>query len=87
MRETVDLEEIRRAIRGHRVRNEAEYGLIVKRRGVMGSKPIFAGTRTPVSALSSYVSRGYSTEQILNAFPHLTPADVDAARDHLTATS
>ncbi|MEX0952784.1 MAG: DUF433 domain-containing protein [Nitriliruptoraceae bacterium] len=85
MREVINLERIRAAIRSHPLRDAQAYGRIESHRGVMGSKPVFSGTRTPVAALASYFARNVPTERILEAFPHLTSDDVEAARQHLSA--
>ena len=51
-----------------------------RRRGVLGSKAVFAGTRVPVAAVEAYLERGLPDERILEAFPELTREDVEAAR-------
>jgi uncharacterized protein (DUF433 family) len=57
-------------------------GEIVTRRGVMGSKPIFAGTRILVDTIRSYLDAGYDEAAILQEYPSLTSADIQAARHH-----
>ena len=59
---------------------EHEAGHVERRRGVLGSKAVFAGTRVPVAAVETYLERGLSEERILEAFPELTREDVEAAR-------
>lgn len=85
--QVLQLEPLRQRIRdaasGHRHPDLA--GEVVKQRGTLGSKAVFAGTRTPVEALWPYLRRGYSTEDILRAFPHLSERDVDAARGAMPA--
>jgi uncharacterized protein (DUF433 family)/DNA-binding transcriptional MerR regulator len=66
-------------------RRPDEVGRVVRRRRVHGSQPVFDGTRVPVSAVQAYLERGYGTEQILAAYPHLTEADIDAARQYVAA--
>jgi DNA-binding transcriptional MerR regulator len=61
-------------------RSESQVGAIERRRGRLGSKPVFAGTRIPVETVRQYLERGYSTAAVIEAFPTLTPQDVDAAR-------
>lgn len=87
LHQVLNLEQLRARIRDAVTADRAEdlAGRIEKRRGVVGSKPVFAGTRTPVEAVQAYLERGYGTESILEAFPHLSEADVEAAREHLTA--
>jgi uncharacterized protein (DUF433 family) len=71
---------IRRVARATRRRRDA--GRIERHRKVLGHKPVFAGTRVPVSAVMSYLKRGLPDEEILEAFPQLTKADIAAARRH-----
>jgi uncharacterized protein (DUF433 family) len=58
-----------------------------RRRRVHGSKPVFSGTRIPVSAVIPYIERGYTTAEILKAFPELRSADVKTARDEARRVS
>lgn len=67
-------------------KRDAVPGKIVKRRGVQGGKPIFAGTRIPVATVQHYLEAGYSTEAIIEEYPTLTPADVDAAKQYAAAS-
>ncbi len=55
-------------------------GRIERVRKVRSSKPVFAGTRVPVSAVSAYLKRGIADDRILDAFPDLTVKDIEAAR-------
>ncbi len=85
MREVLNLEQIRAEVRRRlgRTRPQEARGRIERRRGVQGSKPVFEGTRTPVAAVHAYLRRGASEDDILAAFPHLTRADIRAARELL----
>jgi uncharacterized protein (DUF433 family) len=79
--QVLDLEaikaRIRRSVRPSRAH---EAGHLERRRGVLGSKAVFAGTRVPVAAVEAYLERGLPDERILEAFPELTREDVEAAR-------
>ena len=44
--------------------------------GVHGGRPVIKGTRFPVSSIVQNYRRGLSVDEILSAFPHLTPAQV-----------
>lgn len=79
--EVLDLQAIKARIR-QSVRREREQlgGRIERRRGVMGRKPVFAGTRVPVAAVVAYLDRGLPDDRILEAFPELTVEDLEAAR-------
>jgi DNA-binding transcriptional MerR regulator len=61
------------------------HGRIVKRRGVHGSKPVFDGTRIPVQAVLEWLEQGFKHKRILDAYPDLVQADIDAARRHAVA--
>ena len=87
MVEVIDLDEIRADSRRAIQRPEADRGKIEKRRGVQHSVPVFVGTRTPLEAVHSFLKRGATTEEILEAYPHLTAEDIDLARDLLTTAS
>lgn len=74
-------EEIKRAIPSTLHRDESNYGMITKNRYVQHNKPIIAGTRIPTSSIWAFHEAGYSPEQILREYPHLTLKDVMAALD------
>jgi uncharacterized protein (DUF433 family) len=80
---TLPLERYRARIRrAAQARRRQDAGRIVRHRKVLGHKPVFAGTRVPVSAVMTYLERGLPDEEILEAFPQLTKADIAAARRH-----
>ena len=62
-----------------------EPGRVVKRRRVHASKPTFAGTRVPVSAVEAFLREGASDEDILAAYPQLTSTDIAVVRDRHAA--
>jgi uncharacterized protein (DUF433 family) len=74
------LDEIRLRILQASERPAEKAGQIIRRRKIAGFKPVFAGTRIPVQAVLGYLKRGYSDKQIIQAFPVLTPEDINAAR-------
>jgi uncharacterized protein (DUF433 family) len=80
--QVIELEALRAKIPTVTERDPASAGRMVRRRGVMGSKPIFAGTRIPVDTVLSYLEAGYDTEAIISEYPSLTPADIEAARNY-----
>jgi uncharacterized protein (DUF433 family) len=47
---------------------------------VMGGTPVLAGSRLPVATLLACVDAGDSWERIVDSWPFLTPARVEAAR-------
>lgn len=46
---------------------------------ILGGKPIVRGTRISVEMILEYLAEGASTAEILDAYDHLTEADVRAA--------
>lgn len=60
-------------------RRPDQVGRIVQERGVVGNAPVLAGTRIPTSAIWSFYEDGYTTEQIVEEYPRLTPEDIRAA--------
>lgn len=77
----LDLHQIRtEARKAVRERAQQDVGRVVRTRGVMGSKPVFAGTRIPVATVHTYLTRGYSTSAILDEYPDLRPGDIEEAR-------
>ncbi len=86
MIEVLNLEEIRTALRQEiRQRPVDLVGRTERRRATMGNKLLFAGTRTPVEAVQSYLRRGLPESEILEAFPHLSQDDIDVARSMLVS--
>jgi uncharacterized protein (DUF433 family) len=79
---TLPLDKYRAGIRqaAQATRRQRDVGRIERYRKVLGHKPVFAGTRVPVSAIMPYLKRGLPDEEILEAFPQLTKADITAAR-------
>jgi DNA-binding transcriptional MerR regulator len=61
-------------------------GKVVKRRGVHGSSPIFAGTRILVSTVQYYLHEGFDAPAIIEEYPSLTPADIEAAQHYAAAS-
>lgn len=85
LHEVLDLQPLRAKVLNAGRREAEQAGQVERRRGVHGSKPVFAGTRVPVKAVLAYIERGRSNDEILAAYPALTPADLEAARATATA--
>ncbi len=62
----------------HRL-DERPTGVVEKRRGVLGSKPVVAGTRIPVASIRRMAEDGMSAAEILAEYPDLQPDDIEAA--------
>jgi uncharacterized protein (DUF433 family) len=54
-------------------------GQVERRRGALGSTSVLAGTRVPTMTIWSLHEAGWSTERILDNYPGLEAADVEAA--------
>jgi len=79
--ETLDLDTIRGdARRAAQERQPDHVGVVEARRGKLGSKDVFAGTRIPVAAVVEYIERGANDQRILQGFPDLRSEDIDYAR-------
>ena len=85
--EVILLDPLRLRIDKAAARPAEEAGRVEKRRGVHASAPVFAGTRIRVSTVQRYLRQGYQTEEILEAFPDLSVADVEEARRQQVAAS
>jgi len=46
---------------------------------VMPGKPVVRGTRIPVETILRKLSEGRHENELLDAYPRLTPADIQAA--------
>jgi len=78
--QVIALDFLRARVEAVQHRDPKVAGKVVTRRGVLGSKPIFAGTRIPVATVQRYLSAGYSDADIIEEYPSLTPVDIEAAR-------
>jgi len=78
--EVLNLSLLRSRITAGTRRDSALSGKVERRRGVMGSKPVLAGTRVPVETVKRYLDAGRTVEQILQSFPALTAEDVETVR-------
>lgn len=78
--------DLQRNVAALRARKGA--GRIERRRGVAGSKPVFAGTRIRPEQVVRMLEAGWTNAQILDAYPDLRPDDIRTARrlarEHLT---
>ena len=71
--------EMRLAANRLRDRTSEQQGQIVRNRHVVHNAWVVAGTRIPTSAIWNYHKAGYSSQQIIQEYPRLTDADVQAA--------
>lgn len=54
-------------------------GVIERRRGVLGGKPVLAGTRITVQAVKNLLNDGASIQEIRELYPDLAAKDIKAA--------
>jgi uncharacterized protein (DUF433 family) len=85
--QVITLDFLRERVEAVQHRDPDVAGKVVTRRGVLGSKPIFAGTRIPVATVQRYLSAGYSDADIIEEYPSLTPADIKVAREYAPGRS
>jgi uncharacterized protein (DUF433 family) len=73
------IEDMKKETERLRKRTDDEYGKVIRNRNVAHNRPVFAGTRIPISAIQNFAKAGYSVEQILAEYPSLTEPDITAA--------
>ena len=84
---TIDLQEVSdnmlNLVRRMRERKAEEIGQTSRHRYVAHNQRVIAGTRIPTSAIWNFHRAGYRTDQIIEEYPRLEPADVrEAIRLH-----
>ncbi|WP_158548510.1 DUF433 domain-containing protein [Blastococcus sp. TF02A-26] len=78
--EVLDLRPLQAKISDASRRPKSAFGQIERRRGALGSQPVLSGTRIPVTTVRRYLDAGYSAAEVIEEFPLLELADVEAAR-------
>jgi uncharacterized protein (DUF433 family) len=63
-------------------RDKSQFGQVERRKHVVRNSSVVAGTRIPTGAIRRFSEAGYSKRQILDQYPTLTIADIDAALAH-----
>ena len=61
--------------------------LIVRKKTILGGKPIIDGTRIGVDDIARFLAHGYGLNDIRRAFPHLTASQLKAALAYLNDTA
>lgn len=51
--------------------------------GIQGGRPVFRGTRIPITVVLEYLEAGRTTEDILRGFPSLNRKAIQAALHYL----
>lgn len=52
---------------------------IIVNQKILNGKPIFEGTRIPVEIVLDFLTKDYSSEQIIKEYPRLTKDDIISA--------
>jgi len=52
---------------------------------VIGGKPKIAGTRIGVELVLERLGDGWTVDQLIEAYPHLSPEQIDASRAYAAA--
>lgn len=74
------VDELRAAVASERqTRATRVPGAVERRRGVLGGAAVVAGTRVPVYTLRSLHRAGWTASRIVESYPAVTIADVEAA--------
>ncbi len=71
--------EIRDEINRLQQRGQGDIGRVARHRYVAENRPVLAGTRIPTEAVWQFHAEGYTPDEILAVYPHLTMKDVQAA--------
>ena len=61
--------------------------MITTKRGVLGSRPIFKGTRITVQAVARFINAGFSDDIILKEYPDLHSNQIKLTRKLLKELS
>jgi uncharacterized protein (DUF433 family) len=85
IRHVLDLKLMGAKVRAGAGRQASEIGQIERRPKTMGHKLVFAGTRIPVETVVRWLDHGRTPEQIIEAYPDLLPADIEAARGYVVS--
>ena len=73
-------EEMRDKANGLRNRDLKKVGTIERHKFVMGNAPVFGGTRIAVAGVKSLLAAGFSPKRIIEEYPDLKRADIEAAK-------
>lgn len=66
-------------------RAESDFGKTEQHRNVNHNVRVISGTRVPVRAIRRYLEAGYSPGQIVEEYPSITSADIEAVRAEIAA--
>jgi len=74
------IHEVEKGVEELKTRDQVQIGRFERHPNVSRNNLVLAGTRVPVATILEYIEDGYSVERILQDFPTLTIADIEAVR-------
>jgi uncharacterized protein (DUF433 family) len=74
------IQHVQRATADLSRRRADQIGAMENHRNVVHNARVFAGTRIPVRAVARFLDAGYSVEAIIDEYPSLTSADIEAVK-------
>jgi uncharacterized protein (DUF433 family) len=80
------VEELATRAAAKRTRSSDDIGRVTSSKGILGGKPVLAGTRVPVTAVAAFLEDGHAITDILREFPSLTRADVETVARGLSGS-
>lgn len=57
-------------------------GWIVRNNGILGGKPVIKGTRISVELILDKLSNGFTLDDLLAGYPHLSKEAIEACFDY-----
>lgn len=79
------IQEVEADIAKMKGRDPESIGKIDKSKSIARNSKVFKGTRVPINTVRSFLTEGYSYDDIIREFPSLTLEDIKAAEAHLGA--
>ncbi len=67
-------------------RAETDYGKTEQHRNISHNLRVISGTRVPVRAIQRFLEAGHTTSTIMEEYPSITSADIEAIRSEIVAT-
>ncbi len=75
-------QSVRRQVDQWSQRGPDQIGHVSQNRQVVSNAPVLDGTRIPTSAIWAFHKAGYTTTDIIEEYPQLTPEDIQAAIEY-----
>lgn len=81
------LAEVDDGVRRLGIRTPEQIGATERRRGWVNGEEVFAGTRIPVTSVTSLIEDGWTRAELLEGYPRLEDADLDLAEERVRHAS